>query len=426
MKKQARSIAHEFLAELQRSVVAAGSQPSKLTTDSSEFWFMKNGVSVRLERDEVIKYHSLVDTLRAELGEARWKVVSKRTIEELVQAAIAAVVHGPRTPKTVTTAVETLTKEIKAPAVPWEIWCGVTDMRPPRRLRRFGRVSFQATSERTMRALARRGKTLIDRSKNTRSQKASLKKLFATSLATSVHGEVIAAIKVNAVDKESAERLAIQEIRATLDAIGFFGSLLVPFAEIPSIDRGAERAGSALLSIKTQQFGSWPMPQGRKGPSIALDQLYQQPAVRDLRISLVSRLLAAQNPTPSQKRVLTALRWAGRAVGKARPPEQLLFYLIALECLLLPPETDSELTYRLRLRAAHLLARNVKEREYVFKKIGKLYRVRSAIVHTGSQEVSPEDLSSARRLTLNSVLLVLRRLSRVPDLEAWFVKQALQ
>ena len=189
----------------------------------------------------------------------------------------------------------------------------------------------------------------------------------------------MAAIKVSAVDKESAERLAIQEIRATLDAIGYFGSLLVPSAEVPSIDRGAERAGSPLLSIKVQQFGSWPMPKGRKGPSIALDSLYEQPAVRKLRISIVSNLLATQNPTQSEKRVLTALRWAGRAAGKARPAEQFLFYLIALESLLLPPQKDSELTYRLRLRAAHLLAREVKKREYIFKRIGQLYDARSAI-----------------------------------------------
>ena len=136
MKKHTRSIAHAVLSGLQKSFAATGSTPSQLTFRPSALWFMKDGVSCLLDGDDVTNYHDLVDALLSEL-EVRRHVVSSRTVEGLVQAAIAAIAVGP-TPETVATAVETLGKEIQAPAVPWEIWCGVTDLLPPRRLRRFG------------------------------------------------------------------------------------------------------------------------------------------------------------------------------------------------------------------------------------------------------------------------------------------------
>jgi hypothetical protein len=427
MQNETIKRAHDFLTAIQASLAADSvSGTTGPSISPSHLFFMRNGVSIVLDKDDAAAYHSVVETLFASIGKARREYLSRKSVAALVQTAIVAVVPGAQAPgASVASALETLRRGLQAPPASWKIWCSVVDLVPPSQRRQFGRVSLQAATPTSIRAVARLGRQLIGRTTNPPQQKRSLKNRFGPELTEALQGKVIASVTVQAVDQDSAQRLAFQHMRATLDVIGFFGSFLVPSARTPSIDGGAERATTPALMIKHGQFGSWPLAQ-HKGLLIKLDDLYKAHAARDLRISLVSKLLKKEHLTPSEKRVLTAVRWAGRAAGKARPSEEFLFYLIALETLLLPSEKDSELTYRLKLRAAHLLARKIETRESLFKRIGELYSTRSAIVHTGNQDVSAEDLSSARYFTLTAILVVLRRLGREPDLEAWFVKQALK
>lgn len=77
-----------------------------------------------------------------------------------------------------------------------------------------------------------------------------------------------------------------------------------------------------------------------------------------------SQILAKEKRTEMEDRILAAMRWAGRATvtemrdkdkkGTFLVAEQaFLLYAIALESLLL--KKDTELSYRLSLRGAHLL-----------------------------------------------------------------------
>ena len=84
------------------------------------------------------------------------------------------------------------------------------------------------------------------------------------------------------------------------------------------------------------------------------------------------------------------------------------------------------MTYRLRLRVAHLLAITPESRERVFVRMGQLYSIRSAIVHTGSQDVTEDDLATSRLYAGVAVLEVLSRLGERPNLEAWFLEAALR
>jgi hypothetical protein len=239
--------------------------------------------------------------------------------------------------------------------------------------------------------------------------------------------KVIARITVRAVDQESAQRLATQQIRATLDVISFFGMLLgqTRLIRLPSLDGGVERSENPALLIQKEKRTAWPSVRPR-GSLIQLDSLFKKPVDKDLGVSMLSKLLRKDHPTASEERIMTAAGWAGRAASKVRPSEVFLFYLIALECLLLPPKNETELNYRMRLRGAHLLTRKSASRAQIFTRIGELYSTRSKIVHNGSQDVSDDDLSSARFVTLTSVLIALKQLSREPDLEAWFHEQVLK
>ena len=69
------------------------------------------------------------------------------------------------------------------------------------------------------------------------------------------------------------------------------------------------------------------------------------------------------------------------------------------------------MTYRLSLRVARLLGRSREQRAEVKKSVADLYDVRSKIVHSGSYEVTDEDLGRLRWLTKTVLLMLLRRRS---------------
>ena len=234
-------------------------------------------------------------------------------------------------------------------------------------------------------------------------------------------------MKVSALDKDSALRLARQEVRSTLDAISFCDSLLTPhgISLSPAID-GFERA-AAPAAIFNEDRSFW-SPSEFGGRPVVLNALFQKKG-RSAGTRKVSDLLRVEKPSPTQQRIATALGWVGRATGKARPAEAFLFYLIALESLILGPDKDSELTYRLRVRCAHLLAaRKLGSRQHVSKRVSDLYGIRSGIVHKSVRDVAAEELGAARLYAQRAILEVLhtRRIKKNTDLENWFNEQVLK
>jgi hypothetical protein len=143
-------------------------------------------------------------------------------------------------------------------------------------------------------------------------------------------------------------------------------------------------------------------------------------------------LLAKENRTEAEERLLAAFRWAGRATVAARPEEAFLLYAIALESLILGP-TDGkrgELTYQLKVRAARLLARVLDRRTKISTRVQELYDVRSAIAHAGSREVDDVDLNGMRQLAKASIIAFLDRRDLLAmthkELRDWFDAQALR
>jgi hypothetical protein len=118
---------------------------------------------------------------------------------------------------------------------------------------------------------------------------------------------------------------------------------------------------------------------------------------------------------------------AGRRRGETGRGIPLLS--IALETLILGPEKESELTYRFRVRCAHLLsAKKLESREFVAKRVAELYGIRSGIVHKGVRDVPADELGSARLYAQRALLEILhtRRIKKGTDLEKWFNDQLLK
>jgi hypothetical protein len=125
------------------------------------------------------------------------------------------------------------------------------------------------------------------------------------------------------------------------------------------------------------------------------------------------------------KRVISALETAGEACVELKPHRAFLLFAIALESVVLGRQTQSEITYQLSARVAHLLAADLESRRSIAKAVNELYGVRSKIVHTGETDVSRAELESIHQLCLSTLyaLVVLKPfvgMRRVVELEQWF------
>jgi hypothetical protein len=102
-----------------------------------------------------------------------------------------------------------------------------------------------------------------------------------------------------------------------------------------------------------------------------------------------------------------------------------MFYAIALEALLLGQTHQEQLSYKLRLRAAHLIGLKNSSRSKIRDHVNKLYSIRSKIVHCGSNKLAQSDLQELRIITQSCIIRLLsdpifKDFSKEEDLEHWF------
>jgi hypothetical protein len=193
-----------------------------------------------------------------------------------------------------------------------------------------------------------------------------------------------------------------------------------------------EAATVTVCAPVVEQDFSLHVPLSRSGPLLPCS-LRSLKSIRALGPSLhrVEELMRQEAEAPIAAVMLAAVQWAGRAAVEPTREQAFLLYAIALETLMLPEDDRQGLTYRLRLRVAHLLGRNGAERKELSLRIRDLYEVRSSIVHSGSYEVSEIDLSRMRLITRQCILrtLVHRRIRqfRTPkEFGEWFESRVLQ
>jgi hypothetical protein len=123
-----------------------------------------------------------------------------------------------------------------------------------------------------------------------------------------------------------------------------------------------------------------------------------------------------------EDQIIASLQWAGRATVEPRKEEAFLLYAIAFESFFLSGGENRELSYRLRLLAAHFLGRDFQGRRDVFEKVDEMYKIRSKIVHSGHVQVAEADLGLMRRLTKAALI----RVCTTPDLQRFASSQELQ
>ena len=168
---------------------------------------------------------------------------------------------------------------------------------------------------------------------------------------------------------------------------------------------------------------------GRLG-ELSLPKLWALDSQQNLGFSRVANLLGGQRNDLEEK-IIASIQWAGRATAKIRKEESFLLYAIALESIVLSDNDPIELTYRLRVRVAHLLGDDVESRRDLFTKLGDLYKIRSKMVHSGRYQVTDADLSLLRRITKTALIRICTRseflsMSSPKELAEWFQNRILE
>ena len=125
------------------------------------------------------------------------------------------------------------------------------------------------------------------------------------------------------------------------------------------------------------------------------------------------------------KRLVSGYEVAGIASVELKAHLSFLLFAIALESVVLGRQTQTEITYQLSARVAHLIAADVPSRRTLAKTVNELYSLRSKIVHTGESDVSEAQLEAIREICLNTlfalaILSPFANMKKIEELEEWF------
>lgn len=124
-------------------------------------------------------------------------------------------------------------------------------------------------------------------------------------------------------------------------------------------------------------------------------------------------------------RIVAGYVTAGAACVEPKPQLGFLLFAIALESVVLGKQTKTEITYQLSARVAHLLGSTLDEKRSTVEQVNDLYRLRSAIVHSGSNDVSEADVYAIRAICLSSLQTLVtspnfEAMKSVEELDQWF------
>jgi hypothetical protein len=246
--------------------------------------------------------------------------------------------------------------------------------------------------------------------------------------------QVVALVNVEAIEGSGARSRSVEELRFTLDGINFFADQLMnpglrpflylgtEFSPQTEVSPSATFEGDAHFEFQAQRIGQL--------KPMSVMSLQSQRAAQ-LGFPRLGELLMRRETDSLAARLLNSLRWAGRATTARRREESLLFYTIALESLLLGNRDAMEIGFRLRTRAAHLLAESLPERRALQSDIDSLYRARSRTAHGGVTDILDADLIRVRRFAKRAIhrLLVDPTFYAMDDeaqLETWFENRLLE
>jgi hypothetical protein len=367
-----------------------------INTDLVSFATAELG-GLMLTDSEATQYRQCVDELHRQAA-GNDEHISRSAVESIIQQtmlrAIDPIGVAPEKDfsRRLTSALATMEQELREEPIEWEVHFPVDGLTRENLPYKFGKCTFYFGDDAFVSSLE--GRLNIIFASGT-SDNDSIRKIIS--------GKTIVTTSVKAVDSEAAKVLARGRIRQTVDILSFYANLggrsrsQIIFAE----DSGPKLLNWFLFTGQKPQ--GW-MPSEWIGPLVPFS--FTAPHLDKTGFVKVSQILQDDNISEFHEKAISALQWAGRASVEPRNEEAFLLFAIALESLLMGRGDNSEITEKLALRGAHVIA-NSKSRLKVYKDIKDLYGIRSQIVHCGHVDVGEADLSLLRFFVRFALLRML-------------------
>jgi len=386
--------------------------------------------------DDAKQYRAGVEAIYVHVS-GKAERISRYAVESAIQKAMLTAIDpaGNSTDKNFSrrlcAALDGLKRELTSRPVDWEVHFPIEGIAPNGLPRTFGNCEFYFGNDAYISSLLRRVDRIVVSLVEAESRDESRRDASETvrSLAT---GKTGVGVKVQAVDRDAALYLAKKVSRQTVDTLNFYANLGEgPPAEVLLFSEG-RGPGVLYTFLFGEQPPAFQTPAERFGPYLKFS--FHLPHLPGTGFERVSEMLAKaeKDRTAIEEKILSALRWAGRASVDPRREEAFLLFAISLESLLMKTEGDrAEITEKLALRGAHLVARNLQSRLTVYRDLKKLYGIRSKIVHSGSVDVGESQFNEIRHYGRLAVLTMLsspmfRDMKTEEELANWFQQKLLE
>jgi hypothetical protein len=395
-----------------RAGKASGVTKYGMTSDLILFSHADLG-GLTLTNDDAKEYRKVVESIQAQVV-GKVEHISRSAVESAIQKAILTGLDPAQKTaernftKRLASALIALRQTLTANVVAWEVHFPIEGIVKIGLPRTFGSCEFYFGDDNYLEALLQRVDRVIVSLVEPKWLEES-RKDAAERTRELVKDKNGVNVKVYAVDSEAALALAKKIARQTVDILNFYANLgQGPPAEVLLFAEG-RGPGVLYTLLFAEQPPAFQTPMERTGPHLRFS--FDLPQLVGTGFERVSAILAKveKDRTAIEDKLISALQWAGRASVDPRAEESFLLFAIALESLLMELEGEdrNEITEKLALRGAHLVARNLKSRLIVYRDLKRLYGVRSKIVHSGSIEVGETQLSEIRYYARLGLLTML-------------------
>jgi hypothetical protein len=420
----------EYVSELIRRLLPK--EPDVQPTDLSRYAKIISRFdegTLLLDPTESRAYAETLARLLHDFGKA--EDISPATIEQALQTAIFFAIDITKKrqerplEERIRTAKTELLNALRQSTKSYECYVPVGGIEAKGLPYRFGRVNFLVFNQRALRKFiqAVQEQEVSDNEKKFRT--SILERLQLASIWKSP----CARTQVRARDFAGALVLARQRIRVAIDSLNFFSDM-IPY-NTGWLYFPEEAAPTSLASPILTEDHSFSVLYQRTGPvmEFSFEKLRGTRPIQPF-LRKVDRLLRHAPLKDVDEVLISAVQWAGRASIEGRREEAFLLSAIALESLILPERESRELSYRLRIRTAHLLGDTVEARSGISKEVSDLYAIRSKIVHSGHYQIIDPERQQIREILRRVILKILgsrsvAKLGSREELGRWFERKVL-
>ncbi len=241
-----------------------------------------------------------------------------------------------------------------------------------------------------------------------------------------------ARILVKASDSHAAVEMAVRELRQTCDLLNYFGGVVGNREARICLPWDAKAFLAAVGISETEENRLSSFSHQWRGPFIpfSLNLLFDEPRAGHGGFTRALEIISKVTRTSLEDRLLSAIQWAGRATVEERREEAFLLFTVALESLVVSNEDKEQITQRFAIRGAHLIGQHFASRKELYKRLKKLYGLRSAIVHSGSIKVTDADKGTIAYFVRAAIFTMLTlkpftEMKTVEEFHSWFEDQVL-